>query len=47
MLPIFVKILILTNETLPKPFEDGSNELSLYEPTKNGLQASKQLFSYS
>lgn len=47
MLPIFVKILILTNETLPKPFEDGGNELSLYEPMKNGLQASKQLLSYS
>lgn len=47
MLPIFVKILILTNKTLPKPFEDGGNELSLYEPMKNSLQAGKQLLSYS
>lgn len=42
MLPIFIKILILTNKTLPKPFEDGGNELSLYEPMKNSLQAGKQ-----
>lgn len=47
MLPIFVKILIVTNKTLPKPFEDGGNELSLYEPMKNSLQAGKQLLSYS
>lgn len=35
MLPLFIKILILTNKTIPKPFKDGGNELSLYEPMKN------------
>lgn len=44
---IFVKVLILTNKTLPKPFEDGGNELSLYEPMKDNLQAGKQLLRYS
>lgn len=47
MLPIVIKILILTNKTLPKPFEDGGNELSLNEPMKNSLEAGEQLLSYS
>lgn len=47
MLPIFIKILILTKKTLPKPFEDGGHELFLYEPMKNSLQTDKELLSYS
>lgn len=47
MLPTFIKILILTTKTLPKSFEHGGNELSLYEPMKNSLQAGKQLLSCS
>ncbi|KAL2305055.1 hypothetical protein Nmel_007024 [Mimus melanotis] len=39
MLPVFIKIHILTNKSLSTPFEDGGNELSLYEPMKNSLQA--------
>lgn len=42
-LPIFVKVLILTNKTLPKSFEDVDNDLSLYKPMKNNLQAGKEL----
>lgn len=45
MLPVFIKILILTNKTLSTSFEDGGNELCLYEPMKNSLQAGlAQLF---
>lgn len=42
-LPICFKILIPTNETLPKSFEDVGNDLSLYKPMKNNLQAGNQL----
>lgn len=42
-LPIFFEILILTNKSLPKSFEDMDNDLSLYKPVKNNLQAGKEL----
>lgn len=43
-LPVFVKILTLTNSALTKSSEDVDNDLSLDKPMKNTLKAGKQLF---
>lgn len=40
---MFVKILILTNNAVPKSSEDVDNDLSLYKLRKSNPQAGKQL----